>query len=112
MNDGVQITAAPLWKLFQHKQWQKKLKETWGKLGKGDYDWAHLAYSIWPERVLHKCCEDRSIAIAHDVEDFCWKEVEEHVVRRGRKTGEKKKKWIPKNPSDEEIKEFIKRGNG
>jgi hypothetical protein len=43
LNDGVQITAAPLWKLFQHKAWQKKLKETWESLEKGDYDWAHLA---------------------------------------------------------------------
>jgi hypothetical protein len=22
LNDGIQITAAPLWKLFQHKPWQ------------------------------------------------------------------------------------------
>src|SRR5690606_20395168 len=50
LNDGVQITAAPLWKLFQHRLWQKKLKETWEKLEAGDYDWAHLAYSIWPDR--------------------------------------------------------------
>ena len=34
LNDGVQITAAPLWKLFQHKAWQKKLKETWESLEK------------------------------------------------------------------------------
>ena len=65
LNDGVQITAAPLWKLFQHKPWQKVLKETWGKLEKGDYDWAHLAYSYWPERV-----KDKSLAIAHRLEDL------------------------------------------
>src|SRR5690606_7929477 len=29
LNDGVEITAAPLWKYFQHKPWQKRLKETW-----------------------------------------------------------------------------------
>ncbi len=28
LNDGVQITAAPLWKLFQHRDWRKRLKET------------------------------------------------------------------------------------
>ncbi|MBF0236035.1 MAG: hypothetical protein HQK65_23825, partial [Desulfamplus sp.] len=61
LNDGVQITAAPLWKLFQHKPWQKKLKETWEKLEKGEYDWAHLAYSIWPERVTEKCRTDKSL---------------------------------------------------
>ena len=76
LNDGVQITAAPLWKLFQHKQWQKKLKQTWEKLENGDYDWAHLACSIWPERVLKKCHTDRSLAIAHDVEDDFWEEIE------------------------------------
>lgn len=70
LNDGVQITAAPLWKLFQHKPWQKKLKETWEKLEKGDYDWAHLAYSIWPERVKEKCKTDKSLAIAHDLEEL------------------------------------------
>ena len=66
LNDGVQITAAPLWPLFRNKAWQKKLKETWTKLEKGDYDWAHLAYSIWPDRVKEKCKKDKSLAIAHD----------------------------------------------
>lgn len=70
LNDGAQITAAPLWRLFQHKPWQKKLKETWGKLEAGDYDWAHLAYSIWPERVKGKCKKDKSLAIAHDLEEL------------------------------------------
>jgi len=70
LNDGVQITAAPLWKLFQHRQWQNKLKETWKKLKKGDFDWAHLAYSIWPDRVKEKCKKDKSLAIAHGMEDL------------------------------------------
>jgi hypothetical protein len=69
LNDGVQITAAPLWRLFQHKPWQKKLKQTWEKLEAGEYDWAHLAYSIWPMRVLKKCHQDRSLAISHEVEE-------------------------------------------
>jgi hypothetical protein len=68
LNDGVQITAAPLWRLFQHKPWQKRLKETWERLEQGEYDWAHLAYSIWPERVREKCQADKSLAIAHDLE--------------------------------------------
>ena len=74
LNDGVQISAAPLWKLFQHRQWQKRLRGTWEKLEAGDYDWAHLAMSIWPERVVPKCVDDRSLAIAHDVEDLFWVE--------------------------------------
>ncbi len=70
LNDGVEITAAPLWKLFQQKPWQKRLKETWQKLEAGEYDWAHLAYSIWPERVREKCKNDKSLAIAHDLEEL------------------------------------------
>lgn len=69
-DDGVQITAAPLWPLFRHKPWQKVLKETWAKLEKGDYDWAHLAMQCWPERVRAKCKTDKSLAIAHGLEEL------------------------------------------
>ena len=69
LNDGVQITAAPLWKCFRLGAWQKTLKDTWKKLEKGDYDWAHLSYSIWPERVKDKCIKDKSLAIAHGLEE-------------------------------------------
>ena len=82
LNDGVQITAAPLWKLFQHKPWQKKLKQTWSKLEKGEYDWAHLAYSIWPERVIKASHKDRSYAIAHDLEEDLWEEIENGTDRQ------------------------------
>jgi hypothetical protein len=70
LNDGVQITAAPLWQLFQYKPWQKTLKGTWDKLANGDYDWAHLAYSIWSDRVRKKCQHDKSLAIAHGLEEL------------------------------------------
>jgi len=69
-DDGVQITAAPLWPLFRHKAWQKVMKDTWAKLEKGDYDWAHLAMAYWPERVREKCKTDKSLAIAHGLEDL------------------------------------------
>lgn len=68
-DDGVQITAAPLWPLFCHKPWQKVLKDTWTKLQKGDYDWAHLAMAYWPDRVREKCKTDKSLAIAHGLEE-------------------------------------------
>jgi len=71
LNDGVQITAAPLWRLFRHPKWRKDLEATWKKLEKGAYDWAHLAYALWPERVREKCKTDRSLAIAHGLEDVC-----------------------------------------
>lgn len=69
-DDGVQITAAPLWPLFRHKPWQKILKDTWKKLEKGDYDWAHLAMAYWPDRVREKCKTDKSLAIAHGLEEL------------------------------------------
>lgn len=108
LNDGVQITAAPLWKLFQHRQWQKKLKETWEKLEKGEYDWAHLACSIWPERVLKKCHADRSLAIAHDVEYDFWEEIEVPVIRRGKDTGETKLEWQPRQLSETQLRDLIR----
>lgn len=67
-DDGVQICSAPLWPLFRHKPWQKVLKDTWTKLERGDYDWAHLAMAYWPERVREKCKTDKSLAIAHGLE--------------------------------------------
>jgi hypothetical protein len=69
-DDGVQISACPLWPLFRHRPWQKVLKDTWAKLEKGDYDWAHLAMNYWPERVREKCKTDKSLAIAHGLEDL------------------------------------------
>jgi hypothetical protein len=46
------------------------LKDTWAKLEKGDYDWAHLAMHYWPDRVREKCKTDKSLAIAHNLEDL------------------------------------------
>jgi hypothetical protein len=70
LDDGVIINAAPLHKLFRLPKWAKDTREVWQKLERGDYDWAHMAYTIWPERVREKCRSDRSLAIAHDLEDL------------------------------------------
>jgi hypothetical protein len=86
LNDGVQITAAPLGELFALRKWQTKLKGTWKKLGQGEYDWAHLAYTIWPERVREKCKGDKSLAIAHDLEDLYEEPTEAKTNRRRRRT--------------------------
>lgn len=86
-DDGVQITAAPLWELFRHKPWQTLLKDTWAKLEKGDYDWAHLAMAYWPERVREKCKSDKSLAIAHDLEEL----YEGPALKEPKKRGRRKK---------------------
>lgn len=84
-DDGVQISAAPLWPLFRHKPWQKVLKATWEKLEKGDYDWAHLAMNYWPDRVREKCKTDKSLAIAHGLEDLYIEPAAKPERTRGRK---------------------------
>ncbi|MBI3073004.1 MAG: type II restriction endonuclease subunit M [Deltaproteobacteria bacterium] len=75
LDDGVIINFAPLWRLVpQNKPWQKALKSTWNALCEGKYDWAHLAMHLWPERVVPRCASDRSLAIAHGLEDVFWAE--------------------------------------
>lgn len=106
LNDGVQITAAPLWKLFQHRQWQKRLKETWEKLEAGEYDWAHLALSIWPDRVVRASHADRSYAIAHDLEDQLWQEVEVQKKTRGGKI-KTSTEWQPRDLTEAEIVKIV-----
>ncbi len=77
LNDGVIINFAPLWRLVpQNRSWQKECKKVWDKLVKGDYDWAHLAMHLWPERVVPKCTTDRSLAIAHELDEILWEEDE------------------------------------
>ncbi|MER8887391.1 hypothetical protein [Mesorhizobium sp. M0816] len=74
LDDGVSLTMAPLWRLVQHKPWQKELKNKWSELAAGKYDWAHVAMHLWPERIVPKCATDRSLAIAHGLEDVFWGE--------------------------------------
>ena len=88
LNDGVMISACPLWRLFRLPKWQKDLKACWEALADGDYDWAHLAYAIWPDRVTEKCKTDRSLAIAHGLEHLCT--VEPPKPKKGRKKKGKK----------------------
>lgn len=98
LNDGVLITASPLWKLFRLPKWQKDLKACWEELTAGDYDWAHLAYSIWADNdsrkngrgdrvpsVREKCKKDRSLAIAHSLEDLCEVAAPKPKAKKGRK---------------------------
>jgi hypothetical protein len=98
LNDGVVITAAPLWKLFQYKPWQKNLRETWEALESGEYDWAHLAYSLWSDRVREKCKHDKSLAIAHGLEEL----YQEPPATAGKKRGRKAKVVDPELMEDAE----------
>lgn len=95
LNDGVIINFAPLWRLIALRPWQKDVKSCWDDLVAGKYDWAHLAIHLWPERVVFKCAEDRSIAIAHGLDDIFWFE-------------EKDGKWKPRHTPTQPITEVIK----
>ncbi len=108
LNDGVLITASPLWKLFRLPKWRKDLKACWDELENGDYDWAHLALSIWPDRVVRTAHKDRSIAIAHDLESDLWHEVT--VTKPGKGKNAKpttKTEWQPKKLSEAELDKIV-----
>ena len=96
LNDGVIINQAPLWRMISHPKWQKDCKACWDKLVKGDYDWAHLAMHLWPERVVPKCQNDRSFAIAHGLEEEFWFEDEKD-----------KGKWKKRKVDKERVEELI-----
>jgi hypothetical protein len=78
LSDGAMINFALLWRLVpHHRPWQKELKAMWDDLCGEKYEWAHLAMHLWPERVVPKCATDRSLAIAHGLEDVFWVEGDE-----------------------------------
>ncbi len=84
-DDGVQITAAPLWELFRHRSWAAVLRATWSSLQSGEYDWSYLAMAYWPDRVREKCKTDKSLAIAHDLERLYVPPEPKAAKPRGRK---------------------------
>jgi hypothetical protein len=95
LDDGIILTMAPLWRLVpQHRPWQKELKSKWDELAAGKYDWAHIAMHLWPERVVSKCATDRSLAIAHGLEDVFWAKVDDG-------------KWMPRATSTRSIDELV-----
>jgi hypothetical protein len=96
LNDGVIINYAPLWRMIGLPKWRKDCQATWNELAKGDYDWANLALHLWPERVVPKCATDRSLAIAHGLDDVFW---QEDPKAPG--------KWIPKKVSEGDIQKLI-----
>lgn len=98
LNDGVIINHAILWRITPYTPWQKKCKECWDKLVKGDYDWAHLAVHLWPERVIPKCTTDRSLAIAHGLEERLWQE-----TNNGN--------WLPRQLSEADLQALIAEHN-
>jgi hypothetical protein len=76
-DDGVVLNCAVSSGLFDHhRTWQKECAKKWGELAGGKYDWAGWAMHLWPARVVAACASDRSIAIAHGLEEALWQEGE------------------------------------
>jgi len=68
IDDGVILRMAPLWELIPI--WWREPKKYWERLGRGDYDWSHIAMRYWPERVREKGRTNKSFAIAHGYEEW------------------------------------------
>ena len=83
LNDGVILNAAPFHRLFRLNKWAKDTESAWKKLEAGEYDWAHIAYVLWPDRVRKVCKSDKSIAIAHGLESLY--DGKEEVKKRKKK---------------------------
>lgn len=100
LNDGVIINFAPLWRLVpQNKAWRKECKQVWDKLVDGEYDWAHLAMHLWPERVVPKCAQDRSLAIAHGLDEVFWQEDDKGKLKPKPVSGEMVKALVQERTS-------------
>lgn len=74
VDDGVVVNTAPFFRLLPHRDSRTKAEAAWKELCDGDLDWSRLAMRFWPERVVPKCAKDRSLAIAHGLEDVFWVE--------------------------------------
>lgn len=70
-DDGVPVTAAPLANVFRHNDWKKECQDNWKKLSEGEYDWSHLAYSLYPARIREKVKKDWCLALTHSLEELC-----------------------------------------
>ena len=70
-DDGVPVTAAPLAKFFQHAVWRNECLENLEKLNSGEYDWSHLAYTMFPVRIREKAKKDWCMALTHGLEEIC-----------------------------------------
>lgn len=51
-------------------------------LAKGDYDWSHLAMSMYPARVAQKAKKDWCMALTHGLEHICENKSKEKKTRK------------------------------
>lgn len=81
-DDGVPVTSCPLVKLIAHRGWKQECTENWEDLQKGEYDWSHLAMSMFPARVTQKAKKDWCLALTHGLEHLCENKPKEKKARK------------------------------
>lgn len=85
-DDGVPVTAAPLVNLIAHTAWRNECQTNMEALEKGDYDWSHLALSMYPARVTQKAKKDWCLALTHGLEHLCENKPREKKPNRKKAT--------------------------
>ena len=83
-DDGVPVTAAPLRNVFRHNGWKRECLSNWEALQKGEYDWSHLAYALYPDRIRDKAKKDWCMALTHGLEELCENKPKEKKSRKKR----------------------------
>ena len=81
-DDGVPVTAAPLLHLAASRPWRVECEKNMEFLEKGDYDWSHLAMSMYPARVTQKAKKDWCMALTHGLEHICENKPKEKKARK------------------------------
>lgn len=81
-DDGVPVTAAPLLHLAASRPWRVECEKNMELLEKGDYDWSHLAMSMYPARVTQKAKKDWCMALTHGLEHICENKPKEKEARK------------------------------
>lgn len=87
-DDGVPVTAAPLVNLIGHSGWRRECQANMDALAKGDYDWSHLAMSLYPARIIQKAKKDWCMALTHGLEHICENKPKEKKTRKKKETTE------------------------
>ena len=87
-DDGVPVTSAPLVNLVSHRGWKQECADNMKMLEDGEYDWSHLAMSMFTARVTQKAKKDWCLALTHGLEHLCENKPKEKKPR-GKKIQEK-----------------------
>lgn len=86
-DDGVPVTAAPLLHLAASRPWRVECEKNMELLEKGDYDWSHLAMSMYPARVTQKAKKDWCMALTHGLEHICENKPKEKKAKKKKGEG-------------------------